>query len=235
LKYNTQQYLGYNIHHFVQWDKAKSHVDYILNNEYNILKTLKDDQRSAVHLISLDKETIILKIPIEKNRRKWIRMLSPFRKSDALQSSLSMLLLQQMGIGSNKPLVVVEKKKLGVIVDSWYLCSFVEGSPCNDTDYQNVVETLQKIHAAGYLHGDPHLKNFLKGKEGAQVIDTKLSKSWNFAQKDLELAYLEKSCPATNQYFNTNTLSYKFAHFVLYQIQGRFQSIKKQIRKAFRS
>lgn len=217
------------------WEIGKTMVDAVIQKTYQEAKALKESPRSMVHLINLSDDTLILKVPVEKNRRKWIQFTTLVRKSDALQSCLSMLRLQRMGIETNKPFVVVEKKKMGMVIHSWYLCSFVNGDSCDEAHHKDVVEVLQKIHNAGYLHGDPHLKNFLVKENGIQVIDTKLSAVWNFAQKNLELAYLEKSIPSISQYFKTTTLNYKFARFILYDIQGRFKSVKKQIRKVFRS
>ncbi len=235
LKHITQQYLDYTVHHFIPWEDAKAMVDTVLDKTYQLRNTLKDSTRSMVHLIDFDDQTLIMKEPVEKNKGRWHQLMTLIRKSDALQSCISMATLQEMGIATNKPLVVVEKRSGGMVVDSWYLCTFVDGDSCTEEHYQEVVGVLQKIHQAGYIHGDPHFKNFLTGTEGIQVIDTKLSSVWNFAQKNLELAYLEKSVPAISQYFDTTTFSYKFARFVLYEVQERFKEIKKQIRKVFRS
>ena len=231
LKYSTRQYLNYTIYYFVPWEKAKRSIDAVLNKTYQEIKTFKESSRSIVHLIHLDDYRLILKTPVEKNRNRWIQLTTIIRKSEAFQSCISMLKLQEIGIETNKPLVAVEKKKMGMVVDSWYLSVFVNGCPCKEDHYKEIVETLQKIHQSGYLHGDAHLKNFLTGGNGIQVIDTSLSKAWSSVQKNMELVYLEKSVPVISQYFNTNSLSYKLAHFLLYHVQDKFRSIKKRWRQ----
>ena len=188
-----------------------------------------------VHLIDLNGESRILKEPVEKNKRKWIRFTTLMRKSEALQSCMSMLKLQEIGIGSNRPLVVVEKKRMGMIVDSWYLCSFVDGEACQEKDSQSVVNTLNKIHQSGYLHGDSQIRNFLINDVGIQVIDAKMSKYLHPIQCQLELVYLSNSAHQTSEFINRSKLSYQVAEFVMNTIQRLFRSFKQTMRQSFRS
>ena len=51
----------------------------IMESDYSVMKTLKDDQRSLVQLIRINGKRYIYKIPREKNRRKWQRFISIFR------------------------------------------------------------------------------------------------------------------------------------------------------------
>ena len=48
----------------------------IIEHQYREIKILKDTARSLVKLIELDGDTCVLKIPKEKNRRKWQRFIS---------------------------------------------------------------------------------------------------------------------------------------------------------------
>ncbi len=155
------------------------------------------------------------------------------RDSDALQSSVSMLRLQEMGVETNKPLVVVEQRKFGMVVDSWYLCSYVDGDPCSEDDYATVVETLNKIHREGYLHGDAQIRNFLKGKNGMLVIDVKIRRYWNAIQRQLELVYLNNSAVGISQYINEKKISYVIAKFIMNTIQSGFRNFKQKLRKVF--
>ena len=57
----------------------KDTVDFytrIKANDYTVLRTLKDDRRSLVQLIRINGKRYVLKVPREKNRRKWQRFLS---------------------------------------------------------------------------------------------------------------------------------------------------------------
>jgi|GEM_PF-164723 len=234
LKYNTKQYLNHTIHYFVPWESAKTLIDTASDENYQLVKVFNDSIRSKVCLIRIDGQLLILKRPVEKNSRRWIRFTTLMRKSEALQSCISMLKIQEIGIETNKPLVVIEKHRMGMVVDSWYLYSYVDGDVCNKKDYPAVVHTLNKIHQSGYLHGDPQILNFLKGKTGIQVIDVKISKRWNFVQSQLELVYLKNSAIEIGQYISTSIFSYKIAEFITNNIQGGFRTFKYKLRQIIR-
>ena len=235
MKYNTRTYLEYTIHHFISWNDAQPMVDMILNQQYDIKKTLKDSTRSMVYQINIDHDLLIFKLPVEKNNRKWIRFTTLMRKSEALQSCLSMLKLQKIGIQTNKPIIVLEKKKMGMVIDSWYLCSYVDGHPCMESDIPAVIDTLHVIHKAGYVHGDAQIRNFLKTEAGIQVIDTKLSNAWNFIQKNLEFVYFNNSIRGIGGYIDQSTIGYKIAQFIMNDIQSGFRTFKQKIRQSFSS
>ena len=213
---------------------AKSMVDNVFEKRYTLTKTLKDSTRSMVYQIMINEQLLILKEPVEKNRRKWIRFTTLLRKPEALQSCLSMLNLQDIGISTNEPLVVVEKHNNGMVVDSWYLCSYVKGSVCTEESYPAVVNTLKKIHESGYLHGDPQIRNFLTNQTKIHVIDAKLKKAWNPVAKKMELVYLNKSALGINRYFDKSFISYKIAQFIM-TINDKTRHFKYLIRKAFNS
>jgi heptose II phosphotransferase len=235
VKYHTKQYLDYTIHHFIPWNDAQRIIEAILNKTYRLKKTLKDSSRSMVYQIDIDHEVLIFKQPVEKNTRKWIRFTTLMRKSEALQSCLSMVKLQEINIHTNKPLVVLEKKVMGLVIDSWYICSYVAGDSCVESDYPEVIDTLKVIHNAGYLHGDPQIRNFLKTKSGIQVIDTKLSYAWNALQKHLEFVYLNNSINDANGYIDKSTIGYKLAKFIMNDIQKGFRTFKQRLRQPFNS
>lgn len=235
MKYNTRQYLEYTVHHFISWNDAKRITDTILTKSYELKKTLKDSTRSMVYQISIDHELLIFKQPVEKNSRKWIRFTTLMRKSEALQSCLSMLHLHKIGVQTNIPIVVLEKRKMGMVVDSWYICSYVDGGSCNELDIPEVIDTLNVIHKAGYLHGDAQIKNFLKTQSGIQVIDTKLSNAWNSIQKNLEFVYLNNSINGLSRYIDKSTIGYKIAQFIMNDVQKGFRTFKQKIRQSLSS
>lgn len=71
----------------------KDTVDFytrIKANDYTVLCTLKDDRRSLVQLIRINGKRYVLKVPREKNRRKWQRFLSIFRGEKVQESADSL-------------------------------------------------------------------------------------------------------------------------------------------------
>ena len=235
MDYHTKKQLNYTIHYFIPWKDAKVLTNAIFKKKYQLIKTLNNTSRSRVDIIQVDDELLVLKEPVEKNKGNWFRFTTLMRKSEALQSCISMLILQEISIKTNKPLVVIEKKRMGMVIDSWYLYSYINGEDCVADDYPKVIDTLTKIHRAGYLHGDPQIRNFIKSKTGIQVIDVKISKHWNSIQRQLELVCLNNSIFETKQHIDKKTISYKIAKFIVNDIQKGFRSFKRKIRQIFNS
>ena len=66
----------------------KDTVDFytrIKGRDYTVLRTLKDDSRSLVEVIRINGKRYVLKVPKEKNRRKWQRFLSIFRGGESMR------------------------------------------------------------------------------------------------------------------------------------------------------
>ena len=70
-------------------------VDCILNETYEDIKILKDDKRSLVKLIKINSIEYVLKIPREKNNRKWQRFVNIFRGSDSFRNFYMMKKLKE--------------------------------------------------------------------------------------------------------------------------------------------
>lgn len=141
-----------------------------------ILKELKNNARSRVLLIEHKGQKAILKSPREKNTRRWIRFTTLYRKAEAFKAFSNMHKLRRLGIRTNTPLMVMEKRKLGMVVDSWLLYEFMAGEPCQEIHYTGVVDALKSLHSKNLLHGDAQLENFLVNQEGIFVIDAKPKK-----------------------------------------------------------
>lgn len=127
--------------------------------------TLKDDKRSLVKQGELFGKTVIAKQPRDKNRRKWIRALSLFRKSEVLSTQETLDNFERQGIESVKPICALEQRKLGFLVDSWLIYEFREGQTSNLDQLADILVMLKKLHENGYRHDDPNFGNFLVDSE----------------------------------------------------------------------
>ncbi|MEX2335853.1 MAG: lipopolysaccharide core heptose(II) kinase RfaY [Fulvivirga sp.] len=177
----------------------------IVNEEkYTIKKVLKEHHRSMVYHVSINGREYILKIPVEKNNGWWIRFTTLFRSGEAFKNIQGMMKYHELGLPTTKPVMAAEKREYGMVIDSWLLYEYLDGEPCLEKEeyYPMVVATLKQIHAKGYLHGDPQIRNFLYKDDGIYVIDSnpKPAGLFNFA-KAYEFAYLRKSAPGIENYF----------------------------------
>ncbi len=210
-------------------EKSIKLYDKIKNTCYNILKVLKDDQRSYVALIEIDGEKYVYKEPREKNRRKWQRFLSIFRGSESKREYQNIKKIIEAGFNGATPYFALEKRKWLISVDSYLLYSYIKGSEAKVEDINLVLEELKKIHNKGYLHGDSHMANFLVNNEKVYLIDTKLIKNiYGKFGEIFELITLEDSSPISLKY-DKESFYYKGAILLKKYLLG-LGDLKKRIR-----
>ncbi|MDH3640367.1 MAG: hypothetical protein OES09_18165, partial [Gammaproteobacteria bacterium] len=109
----------------------------------------------------------------DKNRRTWIRLLTLFRRSEVHFTLNTLDRLLGAGVPSVVPLVAVERRRFGVVVDSWLFYRYREGVRCEGSQFPQVIETLDALHRAGFRHEDPRLENYLYDENEVFVLDIK--------------------------------------------------------------
>lgn len=138
-----------------------SAINELIDQFHAMPNTLKDDKRSLVKSGDLSGQLVVAKRPIDKNRRLWSRFLSLLRPGEAMQTLLTMLRFQELGIPAVSPIMVLEQRKLGFLVDSWLVYGYREGEPVNKNHLPEIVQLLQYLHQHGFRHDDPNYGNFL--------------------------------------------------------------------------
>ena len=211
--------------------------DFIDNIIYSknliILKELKNDQRSLVLLVTLMGKKLILKSPLEKNRRKWIRFTTLFRNGEAFKTILNMEKLNNVGIRTNNPVMAIEKRVFGMVSDSWILFEYEEGERCTKKNYALVVNKLKEIHAKNMLHGDAQIRNFLYNGKEVVTIDCNPKRIWlGNISKAYEHIYLEKSAEGIDKHFDFSKcpFSYKIAQKYS-DLYWSWRRLKRKIRR----
>ena len=174
----------------------------IEEKRYKVIEELKNDSRSLVLYIEINCEKIkeefkkvVLKIPREKNERKWQQFLSIFRGSESKREFYNCKLIEENGFFGAKPLVAVEKKHGIIVTESYFVLSYIDGKHASFNDIDTVLQTLYHIHDEGYTHGDAQLANFMIKDEKVYIIDCKLARNYfGIIKKIEEFIYFEKSC-----------------------------------------
>lgn len=217
--------------------REKGLLDYAQNiihgKHLNIIKELKNNRRSKVFLVKFQGRKYILKSPREKNRSKWIRLTTLYRRGEAFKILRNLVALKELGIITNLPAMAVEKRVWGMVVDSWVLYHYIKGWPCQKDLYQEVIKTLEKIHSKNILHGDPQINNFLYDGQKIIIIDANPKKSYfGWLTKAYEYLYLAHSAPGVSAHFGllTKTMSYKIAK-IYSELYWKWRSFKKKRRK----
>jgi len=151
-----------------------NNIDALINQLENLPTTLKDNHRSTVKRGALFGLDVIAKRPSDKNRRLWARLSSLFVPAEAVTTIVNLAKLEQGGIESVKPLLALEKRQYGMVVDSWLCYQYRAGEPCSEACLNEIVELLHEMHAAGFRHDDPTWNNFLRDDDDVLfTIDTK--------------------------------------------------------------
>jgi len=192
----------------------------------NIEKVFKDDNRSKVSLFTFEEEKLVFKVPREKNSRKWQRFISIFRGSESYREYLQAEKIHRAGLLTYKPILAFEKRKYGVVVDSYFICEYLLGETGSIKHLKAIKNELDKIHRLGYLHGDSQLVNFIVENKHVYIIDSKFSKNkyGKFGAR-YEYIYLEESCPREIDY-EKKDIYYKGAKFL-----NNFLHILGKVRK----
>ena len=222
----------------VYFDELSSvkYFEILENKTYKTIKILKEDNRSIVKLIQIGSEELVLKIPVEKNTKKWQRFISLFRSGESSREFLNLEKILKNNFLGAKPYFAIESKKMGMTINSCILMEYIKGSTGKIEDLEIISATLNQIHEKGYLHGDSQLSNFMLAEGKAYLIDTKLIKNiyWKFGNT-YEFIYLEESCNEDiGEYYNKKDMYYgvaklfnRYLHF-----WGKIRSyVKKELRK----
>jgi heptose II phosphotransferase len=217
-------------------DEVKNIFDFIRDGEYSAGQVLKDHHRSSVHRFSYKGKELVVKIPLEKNRRPWIRFTTLFRQGEAFRNLKGMELLASQNIPSTIPVMAAECRRFGMVTDSFIIYHFLEGSPCTGRKeyYPKVVDVLKTMHQKNILHGDSQIQNFLCSNQQIFVIDSNPSSAGlTHFDKAYEFAYLLKSAPGIDQYFGDILQSswYKFASGYL-RFDRRLAKFRRRLKRA---
>ncbi|MDY3237429.1 lipopolysaccharide core heptose(II) kinase RfaY [Fusobacterium perfoetens] len=209
--------------------------DVIKEDRYKLLKTLKSDNRSIVKLIQFRGKPYIYKIPLEKNTRKWQRILSFFRGSEAQREFKNLEKILENGFNTSKPYFACEIKKFGMVIDSYIIMEYINGNAGDINSLPFITDTLSKIHKKGYIHGDSQLSNFILTNDKCYIIDAKFNKSiFGKIAQTYEFIYLETSCGQDiGQFYSKKGLTYLIARGIdnYLILWGRFRAwIKSLIR-----
>lgn len=143
-----------------------------LNNQ-NPDSVLRDHHRSRVVRINFHGSSYVIKTPNNKNNSAWIRFTTLYRNSEVVKDLKSQLLLNALEINTVRPVAALEIRKFGMVIDSRIIYHYREGAELSVRHYPEMVSVMKILHANGYMHDDPHTKNFLQENDDVFVIDCK--------------------------------------------------------------
>ena len=191
---------------------VKELFDTLLSGEYEGGEYLKKHHRSIVRRFTFKGKELVVKIPLEKNQRLWIRFTTLFRSGEAFRNVKGMDMLSRRNIPSTVPVMAAESRRFGMVTDSWVVYEYLEGTRCfgKEEYFPEVVDCLRNMHSKNLLHGDSQLQNFLYDGNKVCVIDASPKFSRSTFSQSYEFAYLRKSWPAIESYFGPLAQSFPY-------------------------
>ena len=224
---------GWELLSFIEKSKGLELFQLIDEKRYRVNSILKSDQRSEVVTIKFYNETLVLKIPKQKNLNRWIRFTTLYRQGESFRCFCSLKNLMQLSLPTAKPILAAERRISGMVTNSWFIYRYIPGENCLDKKdfYPGVIQALKQLHEKNLLHGDPQIRNFILSEDlVVHMIDAKLkSPSFSFFSYKHEWAYLAKSAPGIEEFYcNINTPIYQLAKAVDRMFR-RFVRMKRKV------
>jgi heptose II phosphotransferase len=132
---------------------------------------LKDDHRSRVTLLTIDGVDYISKDFVLQRTWWWFKMISLLFPTIGQIACRNALGLAKAGLLTPPPLYLLQKQRFGMVVESRLIYPYMQGSPATESDAQEIVSFVSRMHEAGWIHRDPHPANFIRTDEGLATLD----------------------------------------------------------------
>lgn len=183
MKIEKYLYKGYSIYFPTINLERKEYGENIIDNNFKVLKVLKDTKRNYVAIVEIQNKKYIFKefrseVVIPQRKIQTI-----FKEGEALKTLKNGYAAMNEGIIELvEPILAIVKK--GIFIEkSFLLMEYIEGNILRTKeDIDKVIEIIKKVHNRGRYHGDLNTSNFIKTKNGLKMIDTQMKKEkfWNF-------------------------------------------------------
>lgn len=235
----TIQYGDYKLKTALPVDQGKSFAEDILNQTYRVEQVFKQDKNgSYVAKINHSKfGELIYKEPLFRNHSFWerLRSLILFRDSYAFRSFDSHIKALELGFKTAKPILAIEKRKFGVVVDSIFLYEYIAGRAGNNQDFEILAPIMIELYNQRYIRGDAKADNFLIKDNEAYLIDFILEKPILFQKLRVQMEFW-KFCGYFPETLNrlpaeeANSFGLKLAKFIRKTLH-KFRDFKNLLKR----
>src|SRR5690606_23141190 len=177
---------------------------------------------------------VVVKSPRLKNRSRWIRWTTLFRRGESFDTIAELWRARRAGAPVADPVFAMEKRAGGRVVDSWMSYFYIDGRRCRPSEYPALVRALESLHRAGWVHGDPHFDNFLWDGTQVRILDCRPRRPFFGAvSRAYDFVLLRNSRPELEPLFGPWTRTFAFRCAVAYDrwIHG-WRAWKKRVRAA---
>lgn len=195
----------------------------IINKKYEVLTEYKNTRRNYVARIKIGEKEYVLKSPRREAIMIQKKILSIFKKGEAITSFQNMIKAKNNGFDYFMiPYIVIVRKKI-FIKESFILMDYSENLGIKTSeDIDKIIEMIRKLHANGVYHGDLNTSNFLKTKDGIKIIDTQckreklwwFNRSYDYFTLKEDLLVINLNYDVDKKYKIKKSLSYFLAFYI---------------------
>lgn len=160
-------------------------------------RVLQDSPRSLVCEASTPDGIVVVKRSRRQERSRWIQATGLWRHGEGVRAFDLLQQLSAAGVPVPEPVAAVDVRQGARVLESWVAYRHVEGEACACVDAPAIAELLVRLHAVGWVHRDPHVRNFLRTRDGLVMVDcvSARRRRGGFARA-YDFVLLEKCCPS---------------------------------------
>lgn len=149
----------------------------IVDENFEIIQTLKDTKRNYVAIVKINNIKYILKELRSEIIIPQRKIQTLLKKGEALTTLINGIEAIDEGLVELvRPLIALVKRGK-MIEKSFILMEYIEGKILKNTkDIIEVIELTKKFHNLGRYHGDLNTSNFLRTETGLRILDTQMKK-----------------------------------------------------------
>lgn len=134
-------------------------------------RIIKHDHRSSVGLVHHRGATYVIKKFTSQQCWfwfQWTSLLFPALGEVACRNAHE---LNRSGILTPHPVMLLQRIHRRIVTVSWIVYPYLNGQPAAAQDAEDIVRFIRDMHAAGWIHRDPHPGNFLRTERGMATLD----------------------------------------------------------------
>lgn len=195
---SAEQECEWQMYVFPAWRNMFPSISHICQFLQRPERVLQENSRGVVLLIQQNGARFIAKRSLRQERRWWSQFTSLYRGGEGARSSQNLARLIEAGLPVPRPVFVLERRRFGMIVASWACYEYAEGVTCTCEDVGEIAAILRRIHAAGWVHRDPHVQNFLRHDGELRILDCARARHWRSRYARMyDVVLLDNCCPGS--------------------------------------
>jgi tRNA A-37 threonylcarbamoyl transferase component Bud32 len=195
---------------------------------------VQEHDRGSVSFLRVCGNRLVAKRSFTQERRRWTQLTSIYRGGEGARAFRNMSRLREAGLSVPEPVLALEQRRWGLVVASWHAYWYLDGQACTCAHAAMIARTLKQLHDRGWVHRDPHVRNFLESASGTCIIDCARARPWRSGYaKHYDVVLLNKCCPGARELYPGFSATNPLHVLAQWQINWvvRWRRVKRVVRR----